>query len=215
MFGDVPEGGEQFGFIHAGYGLPPGRPRWRRLQNPRRETGLTPLGFGIEHSDADDSADMSRAARDAHTPRSRTTAAAIGTARSARGLWRRNGWQLARPIYCRCHTIDLVFTLPRRRSATIAYQNKAVIYDILFKTSAETLITIAADPRHLGARVSITSVLRHLGFGAHPSPAHPHDRAGRQHLARRRRALGGVQARLLPCRGADALACSADCSWRS
>ena len=44
-----------------------------------------------------------------------------------------------------------VFTLPAP-IAEIAYQNKAVIYDLLFKASAETLITIAADPRHLGAR---------------------------------------------------------------
>src|SRR5882762_1771336 len=47
--------------------------------------------------------------------------------------------------------------LPRRVLAVgpnhIAYQNKAVIYDILFKASAETMITIAADPRHLGARI--------------------------------------------------------------
>ena len=37
--------------------------------------------------------------------------------------------------------------------ADIAYQNKAVIYDLLFKASAETMITIAADPKHLGARI--------------------------------------------------------------
>src|SRR6202040_3346999 len=40
------------------------------------------------------------------------------------------------------------FTLPAA-IADIAYQNKAVVYDILFKTSAETLTTIAADPKHL------------------------------------------------------------------
>jgi hypothetical protein len=44
----------------------------------------------------------------------------------------------------------IVFSLPAQ-IADIAYQNKAVIYDILFKASAETLITIAADPKHLGA----------------------------------------------------------------
>ena len=37
--------------------------------------------------------------------------------------------------------------------ADIAYQNKAVIYDLLFKASAETTLTIAADPKHLGARI--------------------------------------------------------------
>ena len=44
----------------------------------------------------------------------------------------------------------VVFTLPAA-IADIAYQNKAVIYDILFKAAAETLTTIAADPKHLGA----------------------------------------------------------------
>src|ERR1039458_8891189 len=56
----------------------------------------------------------------------------------------------------------VVFTLPAA-IADIAYQNKAVVYDILFKASADTLTTIAADPRHLGARVGITSVLHTWG----------------------------------------------------
>jgi predicted Zn-ribbon and HTH transcriptional regulator len=64
----------------------------------------------------------------------------------------------------------VVFTLPAA-VADIAYQNKAVIYDILFKTSAETLITIAADPKHLGARVGITSVLHTWGSAL---THHPH-----------------------------------------
>src|SRR4029077_4375699 len=42
----------------------------------------------------------------------------------------------------------VVFPLPAR-IADIAYQNKAVIYDILFKVSSETMLTIAADPKHL------------------------------------------------------------------
>jgi len=64
----------------------------------------------------------------------------------------------------------VVFTLPAA-IADIAYQNKAVFYDILFKASAETLTTIAADPKHLGARVGITSVLNTWGSAlAH----HPH-----------------------------------------
>ena len=64
----------------------------------------------------------------------------------------------------------VVFTLPAA-VADIAYQNKAVIYDILFKTSAETLITIAADPKHLGARIGITSVLHTWGSAM---THHPH-----------------------------------------
>jgi hypothetical protein len=64
----------------------------------------------------------------------------------------------------------LVFTLPAPIS-DIAYQNKAAIYDILFKASAETLLTIAADPKHLGARVGITSVLHTWGSAL---THHPH-----------------------------------------
>src|SRR5258708_4528582 len=64
----------------------------------------------------------------------------------------------------------VVFTLPAA-IADIAYQNKAVIYDLLFKTSAETLITIAADPKHLGARIGITSVLHTWGSAM---THHPH-----------------------------------------
>jgi Putative transposase/Transposase zinc-binding domain len=64
----------------------------------------------------------------------------------------------------------LVFTLPAA-IADIAYQNKAVIYDLLFKTSAETLITIAADPKHLGARIGITAVLHTWGSAL---THHPH-----------------------------------------
>jgi len=64
----------------------------------------------------------------------------------------------------------VVFTLPAR-IADIAYQNKALIYDLLFKASAETLITIAADPKHLGARIGILSVLHTWGSAL---THHPH-----------------------------------------
>ena len=64
----------------------------------------------------------------------------------------------------------LVFTLPAP-IADIAYQNKAVIYDLLFKASAETLLTIAADPKHLGAHIGITAVLHTWGSAM---THHPH-----------------------------------------
>jgi hypothetical protein len=64
----------------------------------------------------------------------------------------------------------VVFTLPAA-IADIAYQNKAVIYDLLFKASAETMLTIAADPKHLGARIGITSVLHTWGSAM---THHPH-----------------------------------------
>jgi hypothetical protein len=64
----------------------------------------------------------------------------------------------------------VVFTLPPRIAA-IAYQNKAVVYDLLFKTAAETVLTIAADPKHLGARIGITAVLHTWGS---TMTHHPH-----------------------------------------
>lgn len=56
----------------------------------------------------------------------------------------------------------VVFTLPAP-AAAIAFHNKAAVYAILFRTAAETLITIAADPRHLGARIGVTAVLHTWG----------------------------------------------------
>ncbi len=64
----------------------------------------------------------------------------------------------------------VVFTVPRP-IGDIAYQNKAVIYAILFKAAAETLITIAADPKHLGARIGFTAVLHTWGSAM---THHPH-----------------------------------------
>jgi hypothetical protein len=55
-----------------------------------------------------------------------------------------------------------VFTLPAEIAA-IAYQNNALIYGLLFKASSDTMLTIAADPEHLGAKVGITAVLHTWG----------------------------------------------------
>jgi hypothetical protein len=63
-----------------------------------------------------------------------------------------------------------VFTLPAR-IADIAYQNKAVIYDLLFKASSEAVLTIAADPKHMGATIGITAVLHSWGSAM---THHPH-----------------------------------------
>jgi hypothetical protein len=64
----------------------------------------------------------------------------------------------------------VVFTLPSQ-IADIAYQNNAVIYDLLFKASSQTLLTIAADPKHLGAKIGMTSVLHTWGSAM---THHPH-----------------------------------------
>ena len=64
----------------------------------------------------------------------------------------------------------VVYTLPAAL-CDIAYQNKAVVYDLLFKASAETTLTIAADPKHLGARIGFISVLHTWGSAL---VHHPH-----------------------------------------
>ena len=66
--------------------------------------------------------------------------------------------------------LSLVFTLPAEIGA-IAYQNKAVIYDLLFKASSDAMLTIAGDPKHLGAKIGITSVLHSWGSAM---THHPH-----------------------------------------
>jgi hypothetical protein len=64
----------------------------------------------------------------------------------------------------------VVYTLPAA-IRDIAYQNKAVVYDLLFRASAETTLTIAADPKHLGARIGFISVLHTWGSAL---VHHPH-----------------------------------------
>ena len=64
----------------------------------------------------------------------------------------------------------VVFTLPAEIGA-IAFHNKALLYDLLFKTASETMLTIAADPKHLGARIGITAVLHSWGSAL---THHPH-----------------------------------------
>lgn len=64
----------------------------------------------------------------------------------------------------------VVFTLPAEVAA-IAFQNKAAVYAILFRTAAETLRTIAADSKHLGAEIGLIAVLHSWGQNLH---YHPH-----------------------------------------
>ena len=64
----------------------------------------------------------------------------------------------------------VVFTLPAQIAA-MAFQNKAVVYGLLFKAAAETLATIAADPKHLGARIGLIAVLHTWGSAL---THHPH-----------------------------------------
>jgi hypothetical protein len=64
----------------------------------------------------------------------------------------------------------VVFSIPAEIAA-IAWQNKALVYDLLFRAAAETMLTIAADRKHLGARIGITAVLHTWGSAL---THHPH-----------------------------------------
>lgn len=64
----------------------------------------------------------------------------------------------------------VVFTLPAE-IAQIAFWNKKAVYDLLFRASAETVLTLAADPRRLGARLGMTAVLHTWGSAL---THHPH-----------------------------------------
>jgi Putative transposase/Transposase zinc-binding domain len=66
--------------------------------------------------------------------------------------------------------VHVVFTLPHQLSP-LALHNKKVLYDLLFRASAETLLEVAADPKHLGAQIGFLSVLHTWGQNL---LAHPH-----------------------------------------
>jgi hypothetical protein len=69
-----------------------------------------------------------------------------------------------------CEYYHVVFTVPNQIAA-IAYQNKEVVYNILFQATAETLRTIANDPKHLGAEIGLFAVLHSWGSSL---THHPH-----------------------------------------
>jgi len=87
--------------------------------------------------------------RDRHCPKCQSLA-------RAQWIQDRQAELLEAPYY------HLVFTLPEEIAA-IAYQNKEVVYGILFRATAETLRTIAADPKHLGAEIGFFAVLHSWG----------------------------------------------------
>jgi hypothetical protein len=87
--------------------------------------------------------------RDRHCPKCQSSAA--------------RDWLMAREAdLLPVEYFHVVFTVPQRIAA-IAYQNKAVAYDMLFAAAVETLTTIAADPKHLGAQIGLTAVLHTWG----------------------------------------------------
>jgi hypothetical protein len=78
----------------------------------------------------------------------------------------------------------VAFTLPAPIGA-LAFANKTVVYNLLFRAAAETLTTIAADPKHLGRAHRLHRCAAHLGLGADPSSACPCYRSRRRPVAGR------------------------------
>ena len=113
---------------------------------------------------------MSSTAPTAAWSASPTTPAATGTARSARARPAPNGWPRARPSCCRCRT-SMSSSPCRRRSPRSPSRTRPMVYAILFRAAAETLRTIAADPKHLGAEIGLVAVLHTWGQNLHH---HPH-----------------------------------------
>ena len=93
-----------------------------------------------------------------HTPPSPTTRAVTGTVPSARATRASAGCRRVNGSFCLRPTC-MSSSRYRVKLAPLALQNKQVIYNLLFQTSAETLLEIARDPRHLGAEIGFFSVL--------------------------------------------------------
>ncbi len=98
----------------------------------------------------------------AATNASLTTRAAIATAQSASPWPVPSGSRTADPNSSTVPYFHVVFTVPQEIAA-IAHYNKGPVYDILFHAAAETLRTIAADPKHLGAELGFFAVLHTWG----------------------------------------------------
>ena len=97
----------------------------------------------------------------------------------------------------------VVFTLPAE-IADIAFHNKALVYDLLFKAASETMLTIAADPKHLGVRIGMTAVLHTWGSAMTHHP-HIHMIVPGGGIAPDRRWISSRPAFLLPVRVLGAL----------
>ena len=164
----------------------------------------------IEHAGRRRWAAMSSAAPTAGWSASPTTPAATGTARSARAWPAPTGWRRGRPSCCRCPT-STSSSRCRRRSAAIAFQNKATVYAILFRAAAETLRTHrrrSAPPRRRDRRHRRAA---HLGAGA--ARTIPTSIASSRAAACRPTARAGSPAGpASSCRSACSRACSAGCS---
>jgi Putative transposase/Transposase zinc-binding domain len=116
------------------------------------------LGGAVEWCDhCQHTRSVDRSCRDRHCPKCQGLA-------SAHWLQQRTAELLPVPYF------HVVFTVPEQIAA-IAFYNKHVVYHILFRTVAETLLPIARDPQHLGAEIGFFTVLHTWGQNLH---LHPH-----------------------------------------
>ena len=145
-------------------------PAWRQAQAGHLSLGQLKVMSAIEHcrraalgghvlrcARCDETQIAYNSCRDRHCPKCQAAA-------SRDWLEERRQELLPVPYF------HVVFTLPAE-IADIAFHNKRVMYGLLFKASAEAVLTLAADPRHLGARIAVTSVLHSWGSAM---THHPH-----------------------------------------
>ena len=192
--------------------LPPPRRRFPRRPTPAISAAVERRVMGADRGLPDGGARRARRAvrRVRARSASPTTPAATATARSARAWRGPSGWRTRQAELLPVPYFHVVFTLPAP-VAEIAFQNKAAVYAILFRAAAETLRTIAADPKHLGAEIGLIAVLHTWGQNLQH---HPHVHCvvpGGGPLARRH-PLGRLPARLLPAGARARRGCSAGCS---
>jgi hypothetical protein len=130
----------------------------RRVMSAIELCRTAALGGHVEHCDhCDHHRVCYNSCRDRHCPKCQSLA-------RAQWLEDRQSELLDTPYF------HVVFTVPQHIAA-IALQNKEVVYNILFRATAETLRTIAADPRHLGAKIGFFAVLHTWGSAV---THHPH-----------------------------------------
>jgi len=122
----------------------------RRVMTAIERCRTAALGGHLEQCDACGQQRIAfNSCRDRHCPKCQSL---------VRALWLQERQAELLPV----EYFHVVFTVPKEIAA-IAYQNKTVVYDILFRATAETLTTIAADPQHLGARIGFMALLHTWG----------------------------------------------------
>jgi hypothetical protein len=129
----------------------------RRVMTAIEQCRTAALGGHIEQCDTCGHQRISyNSCRNRHCPKCQSLA-------RAEWLEHRRSELLAVPYF------HVVFTVPQQIAA-IAHYNKGPVYDLLFRTAAETLLTTAADPKHLGARIGLTAVLHTWGSALTQNP---------------------------------------------